>query len=342
MSLGALSPEAHETLAIAMNRIGAKAVSGEGGEASEPLSPLCQRRQRQQNDQADRERPFRRHRRISRRVRRSRDQGRAGRQARRRRPASGLQGHRVHRQAAPCDAGRDLDLPAAAPRHLFDRGSGAAHLRPEADQPERAGLREAGQLGRASARSRRASPRRMPTSSWSPAMSAAPAPAPQTSGQIRRHTVGNGPSPKSIRSLTLNGLRGRIRLRTDGGLKTGRDIVIAAILGAEEYRHRHAFAGRDGLHHEVHGFSPEKVINLMTFIAEEVREILAKLGCRRPRRGDRPHRTAASGEPRRRASRRPRPQPDPRQGRRPRRSAPLQPRHLPQPGARQPRRTDNR
>lgn len=39
MSLGALSPEAHETLAIAMNRIGAKAVSGEGGEASERYSP---------------------------------------------------------------------------------------------------------------------------------------------------------------------------------------------------------------------------------------------------------------------------------------------------------------
>src|SRR3546814_751882 len=35
--------------------------------------------------------------------------------------------------------------------------------------------------------------------------------------------------------LTLNGLRHRIKLRTDGGLKTGRDIVIAAILGAEEF-----------------------------------------------------------------------------------------------------------
>ena len=39
MSLGALSPEAHETLAIAMNRIGAKAVSGEGGEAKNRYSP---------------------------------------------------------------------------------------------------------------------------------------------------------------------------------------------------------------------------------------------------------------------------------------------------------------
>src|SRR3546814_15348664 len=39
MSLGALSPEAHETLAIAMNRIGAKAVSGEGGEDKSRFSP---------------------------------------------------------------------------------------------------------------------------------------------------------------------------------------------------------------------------------------------------------------------------------------------------------------
>ena len=39
MSLGALSPEAHETLAIAMNRIGAKAVSGEGGEDSKRFTP---------------------------------------------------------------------------------------------------------------------------------------------------------------------------------------------------------------------------------------------------------------------------------------------------------------
>src|SRR3546814_13813930 len=43
MSLGALSPEAHETLAIAMNRIGAKAVSGEGGEASERYRPSANR-----------------------------------------------------------------------------------------------------------------------------------------------------------------------------------------------------------------------------------------------------------------------------------------------------------
>ena len=101
--------------------------------------------------------------------------------------------------------------------------------------------------------------------------------------------------------LTLNGLRHRIKLRTDGGLKTGRDIVIAAILGAEEFgigtlslvamgcimvRQCHSntcpvgvCVQDEALRQKFTG-TPEKVINLMTFIAEEVREILAKLGYR--------------------------------------------------------------
>nr|MBP6380390.1 glutamate synthase large subunit [Sphingorhabdus sp.] len=101
--------------------------------------------------------------------------------------------------------------------------------------------------------------------------------------------------------LTLNGLRHRVKLRTDGGLKTGRDIVIAAILGAEEFgigtlslvamgcimvRQCHSNTCPVGvcvqdekLRAKFTG-TPEKVINLMTFIAEEVREILARLGFR--------------------------------------------------------------
>ena len=59
------SPEAHETLTIAMNRIGAKAVSGEGGEDPARYKPAAERRQRQLGDQADRLGPLRRHRRIS-------------------------------------------------------------------------------------------------------------------------------------------------------------------------------------------------------------------------------------------------------------------------------------
>src|SRR6185369_15577707 len=89
------------------------------------------------------------------------------------------------------------------------------------------------------------------------------------------------------------------KLRTDGGLKTGRDIVIAAILGAEEFgigtlslvamgcimvRQCHSNTCPVGvcvqderLRAKFTG-TPEKVINLFSFIAEEVREILSQLG----------------------------------------------------------------
>jgi glutamate synthase (NADPH) large chain len=99
--------------------------------------------------------------------------------------------------------------------------------------------------------------------------------------------------------LTLNKLRHRVKLRTDGGLKSGRDIVIAAMLGAEEYgigtaalvamgcimvRQCHSNTCPVGVCTQDEKLrakfvgTPEKVINLMTFIAEEVREILARLG----------------------------------------------------------------
>ncbi len=101
--------------------------------------------------------------------------------------------------------------------------------------------------------------------------------------------------------LTLNRLRHRVTLRTDGGLKTGRDVVTAAILGAEEYgvgtasliamgcimvRQCHSNTCPVGVCTQDAGLrdkfvgTPEKVVNLFSFIAEEVREILAELGVR--------------------------------------------------------------
>ncbi len=47
--------------------------------------------------------------------------------------------------------------------------------------------------------------------------------------------------------LMQNGLRGRVRLRCDGGLRTGRDVLIAALLGADEFCLRHSGAGGAGL-----------------------------------------------------------------------------------------------
>jgi glutamate synthase (NADPH) large chain len=132
-------------------------------------------------------------------------------------------------------------------------------------------------------------------------MSAAPAPSPQTSIKYAGAALGDGLS-ETNQVLTLNRLRHRVTLRTDGGIKTGRDIVIAAMLGAEEYgigtlslvamgcimvRQCHSntcpvgvCTQRDDLRAKFTG-TPEKVVNLFSFIAEEVREILASLGCAR-------------------------------------------------------------
>jgi glutamate synthase (NADPH/NADH) large chain len=101
--------------------------------------------------------------------------------------------------------------------------------------------------------------------------------------------------------LTLNRLRETVRLRTDGGIKTGRDVVIAAMLGAEEFgvgtasliamgcimvRQCHSntcpvgVCTQDPALREKFTGTPEKVVNLFSFVAEEVREILASLGAR--------------------------------------------------------------
>lgn len=102
-------------------------------------------------------------------------------------------------------------------------------------------------------------------------------------------------------TLVLNGLRDRIKLQTDGQLKTGRDVAIAALLGAEEYGFATAplialgcimmrkchlntcpvgIATQDEELRRKFSGQPEHVINYFFFLAEEVREIMAKLGYR--------------------------------------------------------------
>ena len=99
--------------------------------------------------------------------------------------------------------------------------------------------------------------------------------------------------------LTLNNLRHKVTLRTDGGIKTGRDVVIAAMMGAEEYgvattalvamgcimvRQCHSntcpvgVCTQDEKLRDKFTGTPDKIVNLFTFIATEVREILAELG----------------------------------------------------------------
>ena len=164
MSYGSISKEAHENLAIAMNRIGGRSNTGEGGEDADRYVPMANGDSKTQRDQAGRVGPLRRDERVPRERDRPPDQDGAGRQARRGRRAPRPQGVPVDREDAALHAGRRAHLAAAAPRHLLDRGPQAAHPRPQEREQRGARAREARGRGRASARSRRACRRRTPTS----------------------------------------------------------------------------------------------------------------------------------------------------------------------------------
>ena len=134
---------------------------------------------------------------------------------------------------------------------------------------------------------------------------------------ISGHDGGTGASPKTSiqnaglpwelglaethQTLILNGLRDRVRLETDGKLMTGRDVAIAALLGAEEFGFATAplislgcvmmrvcnldscpvgIATQNKELRKRFNGKPEYVINFMYFIAEELREYMAKLGFR--------------------------------------------------------------
>ncbi len=134
---------------------------------------------------------------------------------------------------------------------------------------------------------------------------------------ISGHDGGTGASPQNSiwhaglpwelglaethQTLVLNNLRSRIAVETDGQLKTGRDVVMAALLGAEEFGFATAplvatgcimmrvchlntcpagVATQDPRLREKFKGTPEDVVNFMTFVAREVRELMARLGFR--------------------------------------------------------------
>ena len=134
---------------------------------------------------------------------------------------------------------------------------------------------------------------------------------------IAGHDGGTGASPLSSikhagspwelglaetqQTLVLNGLRNRIRVQADGQMKTGRDVVIGAMLGADEFGFATAplvvegcimmrkchlntcpvgVATQDPVLRKKFSGKPEHVVNYFFFVAEEVREIMAQLGIR--------------------------------------------------------------
>ena len=120
--------------------------------------------------------------------------------------------------------------------------------------------------------------------------------------------------------LLMNGLRSRIVVQTDGQLKTGRDVVIAALLGAEEFGFATAplvvsgcimmrvchlntcpvgVATQDPELRAKFTGKPEYVVNFFRFIAEEVRELMAAARLPHDRRDGRPRRSARLKQARR-------------------------------------------
>jgi glutamate synthase (NADPH/NADH) large chain len=299
MSLGALSPEAHETLAIAMNRIGAKAVSGEGGEDSKRFTPY------ENGDNANS-------------VIKQIASGRFGVTAEYLGSCEEIE-IKVAQGAKPGEGGQ---LPGFKVTEMIAR---LRHSTPGVtliSPPPHHDIYSIEDLAQLIYDLKQINPRarvcvKLVSAAGIGTIAAGVAKAHADVILVSGNVGGTGASPltsikyagtpwemglsEANQVLTLNGLRHRVKLRTDGGLKTGRDIVIAAILGAEEFgigtlslvamgcimvRQCHSNTCPVGvcvqderLRAKFTG-TPEKVINLMTFIAEEVREILAKLGFR--------------------------------------------------------------
>ncbi|MBB5661658.1 glutamate synthase large subunit [Brevundimonas halotolerans] len=300
MSLGALSPEAHETLNIAMNRIGARSVSGEGGEDPEryktrpngdnPNSAVKQIASGRFGVTAE---YLTQCREIEIKVAQGAKPGEGGQ----------LPGFKVTefiarmRHATP-----GVGLISPPPHHDIYSIEDLAQLIYD--------LKQINPNARATVK--------LVAQSGIGAVAAGVAKAKADTVLISGHNGGTGAAAiSSIKQvgmpwemglseahqvLSMNGLRGRVRLRTDGGIRTGRDVVIAAMLGAEEFgigtaslvavgclmvRQCHSntcpvgVCVQDERLRALFTGTPDKVINLFTFIAEETREVLASLGLAR-------------------------------------------------------------
>jgi glutamate synthase domain-containing protein 2/glutamate synthase domain-containing protein 1/glutamate synthase domain-containing protein 3 len=296
MSLGALSPEAHETLAIAMNRIGGKSNSGEGGE--DP-----RRFKRQENGDWGNS------------AIKQIASGRFGvhaaylasakeieiKMAQGAKPGEGgqLPGHKVTAYiAARRNSVPGVTLISPPPHHdiysiedlaqlIYDLKQVNPRARVTVKLVAEAGVGTiAAGVAKAHADIILVSGHEGGTGA-SPLSSVKHAGGPWELGVAETHQV-----------LLLNGLRNRVTLRTDGGMRTGEDIVHATLLGAEEYnfgtmaliamgcvyvRQCHlnncpvGVATLDERLRAKFKGKPENVVNFFNAVAEEVRQIMARL-----------------------------------------------------------------
>lgn len=299
MSLGSISPEAHETIAIAMNKLGGMSNCGEGGEDPERYKP---------NKKGE----------VRSSAIKQIASGRFGvtieyltnakelqiKMAQGAKPGEGgqLPGHKVDafiaklRHSMP-----NVSLISPPPHHDIYSIEDLAQLIYD--------LRNSNPKARISVK--------LVSEAGVGTIAAGVAKAHSDVILISGHDGGTGASPltsikhaglpwelglaEAQQTLVLNKLRGRVRLQTDGQLKTGRDVIIAALLGAEEFgfattvlaslgcvmmRQCHSntcpvgIATQDKELRKKFTGKPEYVENFLMFAAEEVREYLAALGLR--------------------------------------------------------------
>ncbi|PSJ27303.1 glutamate synthase large subunit [Streptosporangium nondiastaticum] len=295
MSYGSISREAHETLAIAMNRLGGKSNTGEGGEDPERLHDPERRSSIKQVAS-----------------------GRFGvtseylvnsddiqiKMAQGAKPGEGgqLPGHKVYPWVAKTrHSTPGVGLISPPPHHdiySIEDLAQLIHDLKNANPAARIHVKLVSEVG---------------VGTVAAGVSKAHADVVLISG----HDGGTGASPltslkhaggpwelglaETQQTLLLNGLRDRIVVQTDGQLKTGRDVIVAALLGAEEFGFATAplvvsgcvmmrvchldtcpvgIATQNPVLRERFSGKAEFVVNFFEFIAEEVRELLAELGFR--------------------------------------------------------------
>ena len=299
MSLGALSPEAHKTLNVAMNRIGAKSDSGEGGEDPAHFHP-----------EANGDNPSAKIKQVA--------SGRFGVTAEYLNACEELE-IKVAQGAKPGEGGQ---LPGMKVTELIARlrhsTKGVTLISP----PPHHDIYSIEDLAQLIYDLKQINPRakvtvKLVAQSGVGTIAAGVAKAKADVILISGHNGGTGASPatsikyaglpwemgltEAHQVLSMNNLRSRITLRTDGGLRTGRDIVMAAMLGAEEYGIGTAaliamgcimvrqcqsntcpvgVCTQDAALRAKFTGTADKVVNLITFYAQEVREILASIGAR--------------------------------------------------------------
>ena len=299
MSFGSISWEAHTTLAIAMNRIGGKSNTGEGGEEAERFEPMA-------NGDSMRS--------AIKQV----ASGRFGvtneylanaddiqiKMAQGAKPGEGgqLPGHKVDgRIAAVRHSTPGVGLISPPPHHdiySIEDLSQLIHDLKNVNPEARISVKLVSEIG---------------VGTVAAGVSKAHADHVTISG----HDGGTGASPitsllnaggpwetglaETHQTLVLNELRGRIAVQVDGGLRTGRDVIVGALLGADEFGFATAALVSEGcimmrkchlntcpvgvatqdpeLRKRFTG-DPDHVVNFFTFIAREIRELMAELGFR--------------------------------------------------------------